>query len=240
MARLVTLQTFLDRGDALFLCSFLDAQGFFVFAADEAVTGQDWMRALAIGGVRIQVLDSELDDIRAVLTDAGLMQRSVDGEDTCDVRLPFRRRCGFLRRHCSMTLLVSTVVVLLGVSYFKSSVWPETDPSIWQLAGPIVLAWLTSFLPMVLPLLRSRHPGFAEPDRDAAIEARDPSGGGSNGEAPWEAPWEAPVKTAEAPDSSHSFDLQSALSRNLGLLLMLGIVVLIVVGPLWRLLSGAG
>ena len=236
MARLVTLQTFLDRGDALFLRSFLDAQGFFVFATDEAVTGQDWMRALAIGGVRIQVLDSELDDIHAVLTDAGLMQQSVDGEGTCDVRLPFRRRCGFLRRHCSMTLLVSTVVVLLGVSYFKSFVWPETDPSIWQLAGPIVLAWLTSILPMVLPLLRSRHPGFAEPDRDAAIEARDPSGGGSNGEAPWE----APVKTAEAPDSSHSFDLQSVLSRNLGLLLMLGIVVLIVAGPLWRLLSGAG
>ena len=175
MARLITLQTFLDRSDGLFLCSFLNAHGFFALAADEAVTGQDWMRALAIGGVRVQVLDSELQDIRAVLTDAGLMQDSWEGRKASGIALPLHRRSGFLRRHLWLVLPVALFVVVWMIVPLDPFVRLEAGQNEWQLAVTVVLALLTGVFPMVLPLLRSRHTDFAEEDN---VADRNPASAG--------------------------------------------------------------
>lgn len=108
MARLITLQTFPDRGDGLFFCAFLQAHGFFAVAADEAIVGQNWLQALAIGGVRVQVMDCELEEIRAVLVEAGLEEPSrgdSSAPKTADVHLPFRRQPALLGHPISLATL---------------------------------------------------------------------------------------------------------------------------------------
>ena len=73
MARLVTLQVFLEPTDALVVRSLLEAQGFCVFWADD-ICRLDWLRALAYGGVRVQVLDTEFDSIESFLAEEGWLE----------------------------------------------------------------------------------------------------------------------------------------------------------------------
>ncbi|MGP1255077.1 MAG: hypothetical protein ACTS10_11725 [Kiloniellales bacterium] len=167
MARLITLQTFPDRSDGLFFCAFLQAHGFFAVAADEAIVGQNWLQALAIGGVRVQVMDCELAEIRAVLVEAGLEEPS-RGESsapkTADVHLPFRRQPALLGHPTSLATL-GCVGFALVVWFFLEAIELDaglnTDPRTLWLPVTVAFFLVMDVFPMALPLLRNRHPGLA-------------------------------------------------------------------------------
>lgn len=88
MARLVTLQVFLEPADAVVVQSLLEAQGFCVFRADD-ICRLDWLHAPAYGGIRVQVLDVELERVVSFLADMGWL----DGPGRA-MRMPFNRTHG--------------------------------------------------------------------------------------------------------------------------------------------------
>jgi hypothetical protein len=88
MARLVTLQVFLEPTDALVVRSLLEAQGFYIHLPDD-ICRLDWLHAPAYGGVRVQVLDVELDSVVSFLSDAGWLDSKAS-----DMGMPFNRTHG--------------------------------------------------------------------------------------------------------------------------------------------------
>lgn len=175
MARLITLQTFPDRGDGLFVCSFLQAHGFFAVAADEAIVGQNWFQALAIGGVRVQVMDCELAEIRALLIDVGMDGPSAEaasGPGTSGVSLPLRRQPALLGHPVSLAVAGGVgfaLVVWFFLEVIKLGADLNADPQRLWLPATVAFFLVMEVFPMALPLLRNRHPDFAAA---SAVERR--------------------------------------------------------------------
>jgi hypothetical protein len=237
MARLVTLQTFPERTDALFLRSFLEAQGFFVVVADEAIVGQDWLAALAIGGVRVQVLDTQVDDILATLEEAELLHFAASRERTPaapDVRLPLARKRNPAAPDVRLPLarkrnparpwfaygLVACLALSAGapvlVDVLRLFVGPPAvTVGLVSVAAGLVLGIVSMFL----PLFRTRHAAAPEVESDR--------------------PDEVPVWKAEAlPPLPGAAEVRGFLARNAALLLFLAMLALLLGGPVVRVLRG--
>lgn len=67
MAKLVTLRTFLDQQEALIAQGLLERNGIPAFANDLNFTAVSWMHLFAIGGIRLKIMDTDLENARAVL-----------------------------------------------------------------------------------------------------------------------------------------------------------------------------
>ena len=60
-SKLVTISTCWRAADAELMKSLLEEEGFQVYIADDTFVGMDWLLSNAIGGVKIQVLDSDAE-----------------------------------------------------------------------------------------------------------------------------------------------------------------------------------
>ncbi|HSG72134.1 MAG TPA: DUF2007 domain-containing protein [Planctomycetaceae bacterium] len=60
-SKLVTIATCWRAAEAELMKTLLEEEGFQVFIADDTLVGMDWLLSNAIGGVKIQVLDSDAE-----------------------------------------------------------------------------------------------------------------------------------------------------------------------------------
>ena len=67
MAELVTLKTFLDSQEAQIAKGVLDQHGITAFVGDENFASASWMHLFALGGLRLRVMDSDLEAAREIL-----------------------------------------------------------------------------------------------------------------------------------------------------------------------------
>ena len=74
--QLVTVATFLGPGEAHLARSRLEAEGIHAYLADEYMVTMDWLVSNAVGGVKLQVAESNVDHARRILaTKAGPDER---------------------------------------------------------------------------------------------------------------------------------------------------------------------
>ena len=93
MAQLVTVQVFGDVSEAEIARSLLEHHGIFAFLPDKAVASTAWFLTNAVGGVRLQVPGSDLDDARQLLgvRDEFLAEGGVESCPECGSGDVFRR-----------------------------------------------------------------------------------------------------------------------------------------------------
>jgi Putative prokaryotic signal transducing protein len=60
-SKLVTIATCWRAAEAELMKTLLEEEGFNVFIADDTLIGMDWLLSNAVGGVKIQVLDSDAE-----------------------------------------------------------------------------------------------------------------------------------------------------------------------------------
>ena len=93
MAELTTVQVFGDVSEAEIARSLLEHHGIFAFLPDKGVASTAWFLTNAVGGVRLQVPGSDLDDARQLLgiRDDFLAEGSVENCPQCGSGDVFRR-----------------------------------------------------------------------------------------------------------------------------------------------------
>ena len=93
MAELTTVQVFGDVTEAEIARSLLEHHGIFAFLPDKGVASTAWFLTNAVGGVRLQVPGSDLDDARQLLgiCDDFLAEGSVENCPQCGSGDVFRR-----------------------------------------------------------------------------------------------------------------------------------------------------
>ncbi len=68
MARITTARTFYDLSEALVAKALLEQHGIVVFLFDAGYVTINWPHMFAVGGLRLAVLDTELDATTAILS----------------------------------------------------------------------------------------------------------------------------------------------------------------------------
>jgi hypothetical protein len=64
MSKLVIAKRCLDLSDAVVARSLLDFHGYPAFLFDTAYVGVEWHKLQAIGGLRLMVLEDDLDEVQ--------------------------------------------------------------------------------------------------------------------------------------------------------------------------------
>jgi hypothetical protein len=81
--RLVTISTYDKTIEADVAKVYLEASGFTVFLIDYHMVGLDWLRATALGGIKLQVAENDVDQAVVKLDELSRNRRS-EGVDTHD------------------------------------------------------------------------------------------------------------------------------------------------------------
>ena len=79
--RVVTVATFWNPVEAHVLVTRLEGAGIHAFLADEQTVTMDWLLANAIGGVKVQVAERDLERARQVLAERPARRDDRDDED---------------------------------------------------------------------------------------------------------------------------------------------------------------
>ncbi|NIS75711.1 MAG: hypothetical protein GTO08_10630 [Deltaproteobacteria bacterium] len=71
--KLVTVATFSDVLEAKIVQSMLESEGIFCFMQDENIIGINWMLSAAVGGVKLKVRESDLNEASLLLSENAKM-----------------------------------------------------------------------------------------------------------------------------------------------------------------------
>ncbi len=108
MSKLVIAKRCLDLPEAIVARSLLDFHGYPVFLFDTAYIGVQWHKLQAIGGLRLMVLEEDLDDAKELLG-TGDDALSDGGVDTCPAC-----GAGHVFRHASILSPLVTLGLFLA------------------------------------------------------------------------------------------------------------------------------
>jgi hypothetical protein len=78
---LVTIATFINSTEAGFAQNQLQAEGIRAFIVDEAITNWAWHLTVAVGWIKLRVIESDVDDAIDILTATAIDQLSNDDDD---------------------------------------------------------------------------------------------------------------------------------------------------------------
>ncbi|MGL4227712.1 MAG: DUF2007 domain-containing protein [Tannerellaceae bacterium] len=131
MNTLVTIAEFNQPNRALFLKSLLEAEGIQCFLKDE-LTSQIYGTGIMFGGVKLQVLDTDVEAATRILIAGGFEEDSVQLENqkeelesskTIFSKVPYIGRLSYPAQMWIILILTIALGLLLGlISYFINSI----------------------------------------------------------------------------------------------------------------------
>ena len=86
---LITIRSYFNQTDAYLAQSRLESAGIRTFLADENMVNTNWLYSIAMGGIRLQVLQEEVEAALAILDDGAKQPLAAAEED--EVHCP---KCG--------------------------------------------------------------------------------------------------------------------------------------------------
>lgn len=109
MSELVTIEVYSSVGKAELMRSVLEEQGVTCYLADDQIAAMDWLLMSAVGGVKLQVAQQDVDRAQVLLAEAAKnaeRKSEVDVEFECEecgqpLCMPGARRGGVETcKHC--------------------------------------------------------------------------------------------------------------------------------------------